>query len=204
MISGVVPATTRSFEVSDSFDANISKIDAVIAAARARKAEREGDVIVESKPKLSAEERSLRKQQISQERELRKKITLEKKGGKATHMSKVEKAAARLPELNSIAETAYTDIITNFSAAQVSAIALHLQHYNRLKSTELALQSRIETGMTVRISGGDPRFIGCTGTVVEARRIRCFVNVSGVKKPVYCFTSDVAPITTHAATGTDG
>lgn len=190
--------------MSDSFDANISKIDAVIAAARARKAEREGEVIVESKPKLSAEERSLRKQQINQERELRKKITLEKKGGKTIHMSKVEKAAARLPQLNSTAETAYTDIITNFSAAQVSAIALHLQHYNRLKSTELALQSRIEAGMTVKISGGDPRFIGCTGTVTEARRIRCFVNVPGTKKPVYCFTSDVAPIAIHAATGTDG
>ena len=190
--------------MSDSFDANISKIDAVIAAARGRKAEREGEVVVESKPKLSAEERSLRKQKINQERELRKQVKVEKKQNKAIHMSKVEKAAARLPKLNSMAETAYTDIITNFSAAQVTAIALHLQHYNRLKSTELALQSRIETGMTVKISGGDPRFIGCTGTVTEARRIRCFVNVPGTKKPVYCFTSDVSPVTDHVATGTDG
>lgn len=190
--------------MSDSFDANISKIDAVIAAARARKAEREGEVVVESKPKLSAEERSLRKQQINQEREVRKQVKLEKKQGKAIHMSKVEKAAARLPKMNSTAETAYSEIITNFSATQVAAIALHLQHYNRLKSTELALQSRIETGMSVKISGGDPKFIGCTGTVVEARRIRCFVDVPGFKKPVYCFTSDVMPLAAPAATGTDG
>jgi hypothetical protein len=189
--------------VSDT-DVNLSKIEEVIAAARARKAARDGEVLEVPKPKITPEERSERKKQMNEEREQRKQSKVQKNKDKAVHMAKIDKAAAKLPPLVGMAETTFTEIIANFSAAQVAAIALHLQHYNRLKSTELAVKSKVETGMSVKIRGGNPRFIGCVGTVVEARRIRCFVDVPGVRKPVYCFTSDVEPFVDIVATGTDG
>ena len=87
-----------------------------------------------------------------------------------------------------------------------SDLALHLQHFNRVKATERALGQRVVQGTSVRIVAGDPRFIGLSGTVVKAQRIRCYVEVPGIKKPVYLFTSDVEVQSTsaQASTGTDG
>ena len=99
----------------------------------------------------------------------------------------------------------FNEVTTNFSAEQITALALHLQHFNRVKATERALNQKIEAGMSVRIIGGDPKYIGMTGTVSKAQRIRCYVEVPGIKKPVYLFTSDVEPSReAPAATGTDG
>ncbi len=110
---------------------------------------------------------------------------------KAPHMSKVEKAAAKLPVLSEQAQLAVNDITTNFSASVILAIAAHLSHFNRVRATERALGQTVATGDTVRIVSGDSRFIGQTGEVFKAQRIRCYVSLKGVKKPLYLFTSDV-------------
>lgn len=149
-------------------------------------------------------EREMKQAQILKEREERKAAREAAKAAKAAvkparkpaHMKKVEAAAARLPRLNGDAELAFNELIANHSAEQLSALALHLQHHNRVAATQrsVTVSDNLEIGNTVRIVGGDPRYIGMTGTVDTVRRIRCFVNVPGVRKPVYCFIADVEQV----------
>jgi hypothetical protein len=123
---------------------------------------------------------------------------------KTPHMSKVEKAASKLPSLTATSEELFNDITVNYPSDQIAALAAHLTHFNRVKATERALNQKIATGDTVRIVGGDARFIGLVGEVAKAQRIRCYVEVAGAKKPVYLFTSDVELVSatsTEALTG---
>lgn len=146
-------------------------------------------------------EREAKQAQILKDREDRKVAREAAKVAKAAvkparkpaHMKKVEAAAARLPRLNSDAELSFNELIANHSAEQLSALALHLQHHNRVAATQrsVTVSDNLHIGNTVHIIGGDPRYIGMTGTVDTVRRIRCFVNVPGVRKPVYCFVADV-------------
>lgn len=197
--------------MSDDFSLNLDKIDAVIAAARARKAA--GEVssdtvvatdIVEKRPHLSAEERQAKKAEIESDRIRRRAERAEKATQKQVHMKKIDNARSKLPQLNSYSQTVFDELVVNLPAEQLTALALHLQHYNRLKATQRAISTTIELGNEVKITGGDPKFIGKVGTITEVRRIRCFVSVPGVKKPVYCFTSDVEVVQALANTGTDG
>lgn len=127
----------------------------------------------------------------------------EKLANKRTpHMSKVEKAAAKLPPLTDAARLALNELAANFTATEISTIAAHLVHFNRVKATERALSQKLEAGMSVRIVGGDSKFVGMEGTVVKAQRIRAYIAVEGSKKPVYVFTSDVEVISAEQATGT--
>lgn len=198
---------------------NISAIDKAIQAAQARKAAKTGSAESSDasasepkapkapkapkepkRPRLTDEEKAARTAARDAERATKKAEReaaraakrAERDASKRTpHMSKVEKAAAKLPTLSNEAQVAFNDITANFSASMVSAIAAHLGHFNRVKATERALGQTISTGDTVRIVSGDSRFIGQTGTVSKAQRIRCYVEVAGAKKPVYLFTSDV-------------
>jgi len=110
------------------------------------------------------------------------------------HMKKVAKAAEKLPQLRTDVQLAFSDIVSNFSRDQIAALALHLQHHNRVAATQRAATMKLENGDTVRIVGGDPKYIGMSGTVDRAQRIRCYVMVPGVRKPVYLFTSDVEKV----------
>lgn len=196
----------------------ISAIDKAIAAATARKAAKNGGVSTatgeklpkapkEPKPakepskrtRVSDEEKAARQAAKDAARATRKaereatraaKKLAKASDKKTPHMAKVEAAAAKLPALTDEAQVAFNDITANFSAAMVSAIAAHMQHFNRARATERALTQVIKAGNTVRIVSGDPRFIGQVGEVAKAQRIRCYVSVPGVNKPVYCFTSD--------------
>lgn len=141
------------------------------------------------------------------EREARRAAKAVDSGAKkSAHMKKVEKAAAKLPALQESAETLFNEITVNLSRVQVAALALHLQHFNRVKATEMAADRSYKQGQAVRITGGDPKFLGLLGTIESARPLRCFVNVPGVRKPVYLFTSDIEPVAEEplAATGTEG
>jgi len=120
------------------------------------------------------------------------------------HMRKVAKAAEKLGSLNESAQLLFNEATANLTAADLATLALHIQHFNRVKATERALSQSIEAGMEVTIVGGDPRFIGQTGTVFKAQRIRCYVTVAGAKKPVYLFTSDVAPVAAPAKAAAAG
>lgn len=122
---------------------------------------------------------------------------------KPAHVAKLDRAASKLPLMNTIASEMFSEITANLSRAQIDAVAQHLLHWNRVKATEAATVAKLEPGETVRIVGGDGRFVGYTGTVEKAQRIRCYVNVPDIGKVVYLFTSDVEVIV-PAATGTEG
>jgi hypothetical protein len=129
------------------------------------------------------------------EREARKAAKAAEEADKRpVHMAKVVRAASKLPQLSTDASDAFAALTTKLATDQIAALALHLQHHNRVAATQNALAVRMTTGTAVRIVGGDPRFIGKTGVVSKAQRIRCYVAVDGVAKPVYCFTSDVSTV----------
>jgi len=166
------------------------------------------------RPRLTDEEKAARKATKDAERDAKKavrtaaraeKLAAKASGKKPAHMEKVLKAAARLPGMSEQACRFLDEVTVNLSASDLTGLALHIQHFNRVKATERALSQKVGAGDTVRIVSGDPRFVGMTGTVSKAQRIRCYVEVPGAKKPVYLFTSDVEVISVApAATGTNG
>jgi membrane protein involved in colicin uptake len=208
-----------------------SAIDAALNKAKARKAAKNGtaegstetlakpakaakvakEKAEPKRPRLSDEEKAAR--QLKKDAERAEKKTAreavratkkaERDAAKRTpHMSKVEKAAGRLPVLTDAAQLIFNDITTNFGRDQVAAVAAHLTHFNRVQATSRALGQKISAGDTVRIVGGDSRYIGQEGVVAKAQRIRCYVTVDGVKKDVYLFTSDVELVKSAAAAKT--
>lgn len=188
--------------MQNASDNKLSAIDKALAAAKARKAMKEatqatGDETTmpktpAAKPmkKIDDGARAEAKKLRDAEREARRAAKAVAPKG-PVHMKKIAKAASKLPTISAEGQRLFDEITTNFSAEQVTSLALHLQHFNRTKATERALGQRVEAGSNVRIVGGDPRFIGKLGTVDRAQRIRCYVNVPGFKRPVYLFTSDV-------------
>lgn len=212
---------------SKTGDQKLSDIDKALAAAKARKAAKGNGTTTTTatttteasaepkRPKLSDEEKAARLAQRNAEREERKakrdaeraQKNAEKLANRQpAHMKKVQKAAEKLGALGQAAELLFNEATTNLTAAELATLATHIQHFNRVKATERALTQKIEAGATVTIVGGDPRYIGKTGTVAKAQRIRCYVTLEGQTKPIYLFTSDVALAqvaaeTTEAATG---
>ena len=209
----------------------ISAIDAAIAKATERKAKKAADpanVAVAEKPaKVAREkvakvgptdvEREAKKAEILADRAKRKvekavvreaKLAEKMAGKKPAHMSKVLKAAEKLPTLSEAGQRFLNEVTANLSRADVAGLAFHLQHFNRVQATERALSTKLEAGDAVTIVGGDPRFIGKSGIVEKAQRIRCYVNLEGHTKPCYLFTSDVEKVAAVAevetSTGTDG
>jgi hypothetical protein len=203
---------------AQDLNTKLSAIDKALAQAKARKAAKDsnpppaGDDVQtvtvqksDTNKALKLAEREARRAQIAKEREERKaaKAAAQPKG--PAHMKKIDRAASKLPTLTDSAQLLFNEATTNFSAEQLTALALHIQHFNRVKATERALNQRVVQGTPVRIIGGDPKYIGMTGTVTKAQRIRCYVTVPGGKRDVYCFTSDVQVLeATQALTGTDG
>lgn len=167
-----------------------SAIDAAIAKAKARAASRGSS---DEKVKMSPEERQQKQAELKAQREQRKAEREAKKSSSGpVHMRKVERAAAALPKLTEDAGTRFNDIVSNLPSDQVTALALHLQHHNRVISTQRAVGTGpLKVGQIVRITGGDPRFIGLSGALEKVQRIRCYVNLPTANKVLYCFTSDV-------------
>ena len=195
---------------------DVTQIDKAIAQAKNRKATRgQGQGIPAEKsqppkaakegpgtkrPRLTDEEKAAREQTKATERADKKATRdtaraakkAEKDANKSpAHMKKVLKAAERLGTLDQAAQLLYNEAIGSLTAAELAKLATHITHHNRVHATQRALSQKIEVGTQVRIVGGDPRFIGQTGTIFKAQRIRCYVTVEGLKKPVYLFTSDV-------------
>lgn len=199
-------------------DDSTSKIDAAINAAKSRKAKNKSETTSTestgektSRPRLTAEAKEARDLQRETERAEKKaerdrvrtaKQAAKQAERKPAHMSKVDKAAEKLPGLDNAVGAFFNELTVNFTQVQLSALSAHLQHFNRVKATERALNQKVTMGSTVRITGGDNRFIGMEGTVSKAQRIRCYVSVPGVKKDVYLFTSDCEVLEmAQAATG---
>lgn len=201
-------------------DDALSEIDRKVNAAKARKANRTGEAPASSpiagvkapksprKPRVTAEEKAERSAAKVAEQAARKlertaqraiKQAVRNAAKPVAHLSKVAKAFNRLPALSQEAQLTVNDVAANFSQEQVAAIAAHLAHFNRAQSTRRALGQKLAAGMQVTIVSGDPRFIGQTGVVVKAQRIRAYVQVDGVNKALYVFTSDVAPVFAESA-----
>ena len=201
---------------TEATNEEISAIDQAIAKARARQAAKGGNAEGESKPKKAPKEakpaaepkrprrtdeekaaiiaaRDAERATRKADREAKRAAAKAAKASEAKtpHMSKVAKAASKLPALSASAQSTLDEITANFSAAEVAVLAAHLSHFNRVKATERALNQTVKVDDTVRIVGGDARFIGLVGTIAKAQRIRCYVTVEGAKKPVYLFTSEV-------------
>ncbi len=208
--------------------ADMTKIDAALNAAKARKGRRSGNentegsaTVVENatpavkRVRMTDEEKAAKKAIKDAERAEKKTQRIatrdarraEKLASKpVAHLAKVARAASKLPELTADAIVVFNDITTNYSREQVNAIARHLEHFNREQATKRALEQKLEAGARVRIVAGDSRYVGQEGIVFKAQRIRCYVTVEGAKKPVYLFTSEVELVTeeTASATGTEG
>lgn len=216
-------------ETTTESTTKLSAIDKALAAAKARAAVRAGaETTIQQnnlQPKAKKEthpafEKAQKAEALKASRDAAKAVrdadrearraaktaASENEAKKGTHMKKVDKAGSKLPSLSESAQLTFNEITTNFGREAVAAIALHLQHFNRVKATELAAGRTYKQGQVVRITGGDPRYIGLQGTVDAARPLRCFINVPGFRKPVYLFTSDIEPVTEEpaTATGTEG
>jgi len=110
------------------------------------------------------------------------------------HLSKVAKAALKLPLLSEAASAQFKRTMKALSPVEVMALSQHLQHAIRERSTIAAASVKLVEGQLVRITGGAPKFIGQVATMAKVQRIRCYVHVDGVDKDVYLFTSDVEPV----------
>lgn len=210
-------------------DQDVTAIDKALAAAKARKdakanngqaapkAAKEPKAAAEprepKRPRISEEEKAARQAQRDQERAARKEAREQARAEKLAariankqpaHMRKVMKAAEKLSPLGQAAMLLFNEATTNLTAAELTVLADHIQHFNRVQATERALsQVKVDLGQTVTIVGGNARYVGKTGTVVKAQRIRCYVNIPGANnRPVpgtdatgiYFFTSDVSPV----------
>lgn len=209
----------------------MSPIDAAIAAAKQRKAQRTADEgstasgqAVEKaikKTDVTPEEKALQEQQKAaakakkaaeraakklekesernskraarDEKRAAKKLVREaERASRKPHTSKLDKARTKLTELSDAAFSAYQSTVSQLSSAELIALAQHLEFEARSRQTVAALGASLKAGQVVRITGGkDTRTIGKLGTLTKVQRIRCYVAVPGIKRPVYLFTSDV-------------
>jgi len=202
--AGAVTQENNMEKQQESAEASVGDIDAAIKSAKEKKGTKPAKQETEAKrPRLTDEEKKARDEQRAKERaeakakrdEVRAAKKKEKDLAKQpAHMSKVTKAAERLPELDETARHLFNEATINLSASDLAALAAHIQHFNRTKATERALNQKVGEGDTVKVISGDPRYIGKTGEVTKAQRIRCYVNVDPSKKPIYLFTSDVEVI----------
>lgn len=203
-------------QINQDSSKSLSAIDRALAAARARAAQRaavvaSGSEEAESEPKVKKEtqpdfakaqkdrankeltdlQRAAAKAKRDEERAQRKAEKAAAAEGKKSHMKKVERAASKLPTLSSEAQAKLNELRLELSNVELTALSAHILHHVRATATVAAAGKRPEVGATVRIVGGDPKFVGKTGTVVDSRPLRCFVEVDGAKKPVYLFNSEV-------------
>lgn len=211
----------------DKKNSDVSEIDKAIAKAQEKKAKRQalnGEAVTKpvklkaaappKAPKATDEEklakRAARKVEADAKAAVRAEARAERKAARALakatpHMKKIERAASRLPALTDEARLVFNDVTVNFAAADVASIAAHLQHFNRVSATGRAVGATAPSvGASVTIVGGDPRYVGKTGVVTKAQRIRCYVEVEGAKKALYLFISDVQVAQSEVATGTNG
>jgi hypothetical protein len=188
-------------------NASVDAIDNMINEARAKRgdstpaeAAKRVPLTEEQRKERDAKRESERAERKLQREQARQQKQAEREAAKKpAHMSKVDKAAERLPELRDLGQQMLRDITSNMSRDQVAALAAHLTHFNRTKATERALAQALKAGDRVRITGGDPRFVGTEGVVSKAQRIRCYVEVPGAKRPIYLFTSDVEVLAAEQA-----
>ena len=122
------------------------------------------------------------------------KLAAAEEGKKVTHLKKVERARERLPKLDAKSELAFNELTGSLSAFQLHVLSQHLQLHNRTMVTLRSTAGKPHAvGATVRIVGGEPKFIGMIGKVVHSHKLRAKVDVPGQKKLVYIYSADAEP-----------
>lgn len=192
---------------------NISAIDRALAAAKARKAAKEefSDADADAAPMLRKAEKSMIKPDAAEKAAVKALKDAQKANKKAerdaerarrkmekstvqavkktSHMKKVERALSKLPSLNEATQLIFNEATCNISGQQLDALAQNILHHNRMMATVNAMKSNmLRIGDMVRITGGEPKFIGMVGTVAKSRQLRAKIQVEGVEKLVYIFT----------------
>jgi sRNA-binding protein len=186
-------------------DANVTKqvsaIDRALAAAKARKAAAPGGGAAPPDPAPSPAERKAARAAALAEakaaRDARRAARVAAKAaaaaapGRTVHMAKVERARSKCPPLSAEAEALFRSATEGLPSPQLDALAQHLAVAVRTERTTRALRSSpLPAGTRVRIVAGEARFLGATGTVVHARRLRSAVAVDGVRRRVYIYTGE--------------
>jgi len=198
---------------------NVSAIDRALAAAKARKALQDGvsdsepmqrkaeksepkpDAATKAAAKVEKEaQKAAKKAERDAARAARKAAKAEeKRDKKPAHMKKVERALSKLPGLNEPTQLIFNEATCNLSSQQLDALAQHILHHNRQMATVNAMKSEmLRIGDTVRITSGDPKFVGMVGTVVKSRQLRAKVQVPGMDKLIYIFTGQAEPVAVEA------
>lgn len=159
------------------------------AAAAKRAADREArkvakaaeEALKEVARKLKAEEKAAKK--------AAKEAEKTSKG--PAHMKKVDRARAKLPALTDEAAIVFSDATMNLNAQQIDALAQHLMVHNRAMRTIRANATiPMAIGTTVRITGGEAKYVGLIGKVVHSQKLRAKVAVTGFTNPVYIYTGE--------------
>ena len=201
---------------------NISAIDRALAAAKARKAAKEEFSDADAAPMLRKAEKSMIKPDAAEKAAVKALKDAQKANKKAerdaerarrkmekstvqavkktSHMKKVERALSKLPRLNEATQLIFNEATCNISGQQLDALAQNILHHNRMMSTVNAMKSNmLRIGDMVRITGGEPKFIGMVGTVAKSRQLRAKIQVEGVEKLVYIFTGQAELFTPSAS-----
>ena len=171
--------------MTDELDQKIDEVDAKVAEAKKTK-------------RIVSPEKAAERAQAAVDKDAKKAARAAAKAereaaraARKVHMAKVDRAAQNLPTLSEEANELFQAVIADLPHSQVAALAMHLNHFNRATATEAATKLTLTVGQTVRIIGGDAKFIDRVGTVSKVQRIRCLVEVEGMKKPAYVFLSEV-------------
>ena len=176
-------------------------------AKAARKAERDADRAARAEAKAAAEAaKAEAKAAKAAAREAAKAAKAGEKTNKSpAHMKKVEKARAKLPPLGDEMTRLFDEVTTAFPAGSLEVFAQHVLVQARALRTMRACSSiQLPLGALVRITGGEPKFLGMTGTVVHSQKLRAKVRLPGMPegKYVYIYTGEaevVAPDAEAAA-----
>lgn len=142
-----------------------------------------------------------RKTRLEEEREARNAERLARKAErdanrteKVAHLSKVEKAAERLPELTPGAISYLNSLEPEQAHVTDLAVALaHAQHILRARQTKASHDVDLKEGQVVRVISGEGRWIGAMATVKAVRSIRVIISVAGYDKDIYVFAADLVP-----------
>lgn len=193
--AGLLPETpepTAASKVTKAIKASSEDRD----AARTKRDEERVERLNAKAAKLKAEEEAKAAKKAAKEAAK----AADSSSKKPAHMKKVDAARAKCPTLNSEAEKIFGEITANFSAQQIDALAQHLMVHNRATATLLATQREpLPLGATVRITGGEAKYVGLTGEVVHSQKLRAKVAVPGVSKPVYIYNGQAEVVTAEAA-----
>jgi len=153
-----------------------------IAAQEARKAARDLKRAANAEKSVERDEKRKAKKALSAQKKLDKE---------AKRVEKQAQKAKKNLTLSADAEAAF-DALGTLSLSDLAAVHVMLGKMIKEKSVAVAKADNAdlaEAGDRVVVIGGE--HIGETGTITEARRVRCFVKVDGSDKSLYLYRAHV-------------